>query len=227
MRKNIKIMCLALILTFNLNMVNVYASSAYDRDAIKSVQSILNMWGYDCGTPDGVQGKNTTEAIKQYQKDQEMTETGEITQTLIDAMLSGIPLTTLNKRYNEAVDYWNGLKDQAGISTLNYSDFSNDEVNYYINNNAKIFLAVSSKNKMVDMVGISTDATFDTATALIELYSLVYAFDINVESPVKVQELVGNILDETSRDDEGIHFSNLSVKGQGLDIWMKYDDLAE
>lgn len=227
MRKNIKIVGIILILILNLNVVNVYASSAYDQDLVKSIQNILNTWGYDCGTPDGVQGKNTTEAIKQYQKDQEMTETGEVTQTLIDTMLSGIPLTTLNKRYNEAVDYWNGLKDQAGISTLNYSDFSNDEVNYYVNNNAKIFLAVSSENKMVDMAGISTDGTFDTATALIELYSLVYAFDINVESPVKVQDLVGNILDETIRDDEGIHFSNLSVEGQGLDIWMKYDDLAE
>ena len=66
MRKKIRIMCLALILILNLTMVNAYASSTYDRDAIKSVQSILNMWGYDCGTPDGVQGKNTTEAIKQY-----------------------------------------------------------------------------------------------------------------------------------------------------------------
>ena len=54
-----------------------------------------------------------------------------------------------------------------------------------------------------------------------------YAFDINVESPVKVQDLVGNILDEVTYDDEGIHFSNKSVKGSGLDIWMKYADLAE
>ena len=138
MRKKIRIMCLALILILNLTMVNAYASSTYDRDAIKSVQSILNMWGYDCGTPDGVQGKNTTEAIKQYQKDQEMTETGEVTQTLIDTMLSGIPLTTLNKRYNEAVDYWNELKDQAGISTLNYSNFTSEETNYCINNNIDI-----------------------------------------------------------------------------------------
>ena len=227
MRKKIRIMCLALILILNLIMVNAYASSTYDRDAIKSVQSILNMWGYDCGTPDGVQGKNTTEAIKQYQKDQEMTETGEVTQTLIDTMLSGIPLTTLNKRYNEAVDYWNELKDQAGISTLNYSNFTSDETNYCINNNMDIFLGVLPNNNKTGMAWISSDATVDTATALIELYSLVYAFDINVESPVKVQDLVGNILDEVSYDDEGIHFSNKSVKGSGLDIWMKYADLAE
>ena len=44
MRKKIRIMCLALILILNLTMVNAYASSTYDRDAIKSVQSILNMW---------------------------------------------------------------------------------------------------------------------------------------------------------------------------------------
>ena len=148
MRKKIRIMCLALILILNLTMVNAYASSTYDRDAIKSVQSILNMWGYDCGTPDGVQGKNT-------------------------------------------------------------------------------FLGVLPNNNMTGMAWISSDATVDTATALIELYSLVYAFDINVESPVKVQDLVGNILDEVSYDDEGIHFSNKSVKGSGLDIWMKYADLAE
>ena len=90
-----------------------------------------------------------------------------------------------------------------------------------------IFLGVLPNNNMTGMAWISSDATVDTATALIELYSLVYAFDINVESPVKVQDLVGNILDEVSYDDEGIHFSNKSVKESGLDIWMKYADLAE
>lgn len=70
MRKNIKIVCIILTLTLNFNVVNIYASSTYDQDLVKSIQNILNIWGYDCGTPDGVIGQNTTEAIKQYQIDQ-------------------------------------------------------------------------------------------------------------------------------------------------------------
>lgn len=36
---------------------------------VKKVQKKLNELGYDCGSPDGVMGKKTRKALKEYQKD--------------------------------------------------------------------------------------------------------------------------------------------------------------
>lgn len=225
-KRNIGIIFLTVILSLNLFAANIFASSTYDQKTIKSIQSILNMWGYNCGTPDGVMGKNTTDAIKKYQKDQELAETGDITGELLDAMLSGIPLTTLNERYNEAVTYWNKLSDKTDSKTLNYSNFTKDEVEYCLNDSMEILFGKSSDmENMVQTAIISSDSHFDTATCLVEIYVLVYAFDINLESPIDAQDVVGNILDASdfTYEDGGIQFNNFSAQGVGLSIYMKYD----
>ena len=201
-------------------------SSALEVDAktIKSIQSILNAWGYNCGTPDGVMGKNTTEAIKQLQRDQEMAETGEISMDLIDLMLSGIPYTTVNMRYNEAVNFWNSVSSSTGASYLTEADFNTSEVDYCMNNNMKIKIFGSEDSgNMAHGFAISSDGSFDVSTAVVEMYSIVYAMDLDVESPVKVQELVGNILDEASYEDGGIKFINTSIEGKKLSVMGLYN----
>ncbi|WP_310602359.1 peptidoglycan-binding protein [Anaerosporobacter sp.] len=40
---------------------------------IKKVQTALNKLGYDCGTPDGICGKKTKNAIKKYKQDKGLT----------------------------------------------------------------------------------------------------------------------------------------------------------
>lgn len=225
-KRNIGIIFLTVILSLNLFATNIFASSTYDQKTIKSIQSILNMWGYNCGTPDGVMGKNTTDAIKQYQKDQEIAETGDITGELLDAMLSGIPLTTLNERYNEAVTYWNKLSDKTGAKTLNYSNFTKYEVKYCLNDSMEILFGKSSDmENMIQTAIISSDSHFDTATCLVEIYVLVYAFDVNLGNPIDAQDVVGNILDASdfTYEDGGIQFNNFSAQGVGLNIYMKYD----
>lgn len=47
-------------------------------DLIKKVQKELNELGYDCGKADGIQGKNTTKALKEFQKDNSLTVDGKI-----------------------------------------------------------------------------------------------------------------------------------------------------
>ncbi len=195
-----------------------------DAKTIKSIQSILNAWGYNCGTPDGVMGKNTTEAIKQLQKDQEMAETGEISMDLIDIMLSGIPYTTINMRYNEAANYWNNVSSSTGARYLAEADFNASELEYCMNNNMKIKIFGSEDSgNMVHGFAITSDGSFDVSTAVVEMYSIVYAMDLDVESPVKVQELVGNILDEASYEDGGIKFINTSIEGKKLSIMGLYN----
>jgi len=56
--------------------------------AIKSVQQVLNKNGYDAGSADGVMGDKTRAAIAQFQKDNGMSPTGRIDETLIQTLLA-------------------------------------------------------------------------------------------------------------------------------------------
>ena len=57
-----------------------------DKETIRSVQAALNEAGYDCGTPDGIAGKNTQAAISAFQQDNGLNETGTVTHELLLAL---------------------------------------------------------------------------------------------------------------------------------------------
>ena len=63
--------------------ISVEAKSTYSKTTIKNVQKKLNKLGYDCGTADGVSGKKTKAAIKEYQEDNDLKVTGTINKTLL------------------------------------------------------------------------------------------------------------------------------------------------
>ncbi|MFD2236150.1 peptidoglycan-binding protein [Aureimonas populi] len=55
--------------------------------AIRNVQAILAKLGYDAGVPDGIVGERTTQAVRAFQKDNGMPESGEIDEALIRELL--------------------------------------------------------------------------------------------------------------------------------------------
>lgn len=57
-----------------------------DKAIVKIVQQTLNDNGYDCGTPDGMAGSKTTEALMSYQKEKGINVNGVITDELLEAM---------------------------------------------------------------------------------------------------------------------------------------------
>ena len=57
-----------------------------DKSIVQIVQSELNKEGFDCGTPDGVAGNKTTEAIKAYEQKAGINVNGVITDELLDAL---------------------------------------------------------------------------------------------------------------------------------------------
>lgn len=59
-------------------------------DGVEIVQKLLNRLGYDAGTPDGLLGETTRVAIRSFQRDQRMSETGEITDTLVDRLIEAL-----------------------------------------------------------------------------------------------------------------------------------------
>ncbi len=55
--------------------------------AVRNIQLILNQNGFDAGPADGVLGEKTRSAIRAFQAANEMTETGEINDALVSALL--------------------------------------------------------------------------------------------------------------------------------------------
>ncbi|MCY1664787.1 peptidoglycan-binding protein [Rhizobium sp. SL86] len=55
--------------------------------AIRNIQAILNKRGYDAGQPDGMMGKKTITAIKEFQKKNGLPEDGNITEPLVRKLL--------------------------------------------------------------------------------------------------------------------------------------------
>lgn len=53
-------------------------STQTSKAIIKKVQTALNDLGYDCGKADGLLGKKTTKALKEFQKDNDLTVDGKI-----------------------------------------------------------------------------------------------------------------------------------------------------
>ncbi len=103
----ILIICLSTFITpgvaefTNLPIV-VTAQAAYNKATIYDVQEALNNAGYDCGTPDGVVGKNTKASIRKYQKDNDLKVTGTVNKTLLKML--GVTVTKNTSSSNTKVE---------------------------------------------------------------------------------------------------------------------------
>lgn len=72
---------------FSISDGAIDASIVYsDSDTIKQVQEMLNQLGYDCGSADGIAGKNTNNQILQFESDHGLKETTDITDDLLNAL---------------------------------------------------------------------------------------------------------------------------------------------
>ena len=81
MRKNF---IFAVILSAVLSTISVHAIDYSSPDVVKWVQQALNDAGYDCGTPDGIAGSRTANAISAYRKDMGLPDGTGIDQELYE-----------------------------------------------------------------------------------------------------------------------------------------------
>ena len=226
-------MCMALMISVSSpsiiwagNSVSVVQTSSTsevtitDSSTIKSVQSILNIFGYNCGSADGVMGNQTITAIKNFQKDQGLNTTGEINSELLDYILAGIPLNIFSDRYNTAIIYTN----KAINSTLQYCNFDENTEEYCPNNNLSLALNPNViSRKMVGNINVYSKNDFDSDMATGELGAALYAFDISLETPNDAITLLNNIFSSDGEyTADGITFTNYSFKGM-VAIKAEYD----
>lgn len=68
-----------------LDEANVYNQSL-DRNLVSSAQELLNAAGFDCGTPDGSAGADTTQAVYWFQRSVSDDADGHITEELLEQL---------------------------------------------------------------------------------------------------------------------------------------------
>ena len=81
--------------------INVFADDVYNSpEIIKQVQQALNEQGFDCGTPDGVAGQKTRDAIERFKSSKGLTINSDIDNDL----LGGLHLSVTTSEEKEAED---------------------------------------------------------------------------------------------------------------------------
>ena len=61
-------------------------------EAVKQAQTLLNQWGYDAGSADGIFGGNTENAVKEFQQNNGLTADGIVGKNTWAALQSGVTL---------------------------------------------------------------------------------------------------------------------------------------
>lgn len=93
--------------------VTAQASTRYNKATVKKVQTKLNRKGYDCGTPDGIRGSKTSDAIREYQKDHDLKVTGTVNASLLKSLnIKGV-------RETASAGSSSGSGTSAGASSTN------------------------------------------------------------------------------------------------------------
>ena len=114
LRKALAACLTAMLMTAALSGSVVFgADYAGDQAVVKAVQEQLNGAGYDCGTPDGLFGAKTADALRRYQSDMGLPADGIISETVLAAMglISGNaadPAETAGSAFDNA-SAWDGL----------------------------------------------------------------------------------------------------------------------
>lgn len=81
-----KLLSIILAIMLAFGMFTAFAAEYTDKETVKAVQTALNDAGYNCGTPDGIAGKNTANAIASYQNEKGLAATGAINDELLIAL---------------------------------------------------------------------------------------------------------------------------------------------
>ena len=114
----VSVLCLGVIST------TVGAVEYSDKTVVRAVQEKLNSEGFECGTADGIAGPKTATAIQQYQEAKGLSVTGVIDAELITSMEFaedtpyGVTTDSFITRYNDAVAYFDKIKEQTGDPSI-------------------------------------------------------------------------------------------------------------
>lgn len=188
---------------------------------IQAVQKALNESGFDCGTPDGISGPKTENAIKEYQASEGLEATGQISEELLTSMgfslddNSGVPIDTFVTRYNESVTYFNGVSAESGDQSINQISYSN------ISQSEKSIDDVSLVSFGLNLMGTNisscniqdNDGLFDEKN-LYELCSIAYGLDSTYSDPDDTLTSLTKLSDDGTLNRDAFACAAINVGGK-------------
>ena len=141
------LVCLCIVVC--LGNVSIIMADSLTADQIKAVQKALNDAGYNCGPVDGLAGKKTQKAVKQYEQDNDLDADGIIDDALMIALgIDPEPKTAAgNKIYKigelvfEVPEEWEKT-DSSDVDMLNFSGVETAKVSFLSGTDGKISLDI-------------------------------------------------------------------------------------
>ena len=197
-----------------------------DSDTVKVVQEKLNAAGYDCGTPDGIYGNNTKDAITQFQHDNGLFENGKINDQVIktlgtssqkqeDSSGTYVDIDTFVERYNEAIDYYNKIADRDGykkaihitkeMATTEETFRPDWELELCLNPNDPVKEKIDSFN-----IFLEDTSNLDSNVATGEVMAMIYALDTTLTDKEEALTMWVELNMNSTLDKNGILYNNYS-----------------
>lgn len=190
-------------------------------NTIKMVQSILNLSGYNCGAIDGICGKKTQSAIRQYQAAMNLEQNGSITKSLLDSMQLdekyryAVTIEEFVSRYNYAVEYLNTIGADAGkslvsgisIETVLGDSFDSegmDLIEFHLDAQHIAVLSISLKNE---------EHSYEMQSVY-ELVACAYALDNSLNDISNAMEIVLQFAESEIATTEQVIYSMENDSGE-------------
>lgn len=154
-----------------------------DSSTIKSVQQMLKCLGYDCGTPDGIAGNGTKNAVIEYQKAKGQPETGNITVSLMVDLYSDVL---------QVVNYMVGSYDDVLDKLYNNNDSCNSASQQAANGAYRVADMLSIITKSLDSRSeYNSDIVNSQATQILNDTSCSSAPQQEINGLYRTVELLG------------------------------------
>lgn len=209
------------IITLGAIITCVPSANAMDmgsKSVVYATQQALNEAGFNCGTPDGISGQNTQNAIKQYQNDKGLKVDGQISEALLTSLgfswdnPYGIPVDSFVSRYNESVTYFNDISSQSGDPSINQISYSSiDQNGVVIDDVSELSFGLNTVDTYIgSCILMDRDGTFDVKN-LYELSSIAYAMDSSYSSPDDALKGVTDLFEKYSLVRDGFTCNVLNV----------------
>ena len=188
---------------------------------IKNAQTLLNTFGYDCGTPDGKIGKNTTSAITAYQNAKGLYASGVVDNELLNSLYTevdtkGVDTDFFIQRYNEAIDVFNAAPEAGGATSphISWDDLRTDGFSPTGNVSFTVNPDINYLGHVISCKGwVNNPGNFNSTVAAGELTAMIYAIDPAMPDCNTAMQMIGVIKEQSPAEHNGILFEDVSANG--------------
>ena len=197
-------------------------SANKDPDVIDAVQNLLNYFGYDCGTPDGVAGEKTKNAIKHFQIDHGLDVTGTITGELYDALDAEFGVVkSLERDLSKVLDAAKKTSAGSGFTYLGPVT-ENSLTGYNVQRNGSVFFVLhNTLENNEERIGIIFNK-LSSETGQDDMLDLMIAILCGIAPGISETGARSDCLDVFNRDNMTLTTNGITIVTNTSGIYFSY-----